>query len=136
MAAAASVLALLLPTGQTAAQQGPSLSVDPPAVPGEGTYTFRITGSGWTPTLVIFVVPCTVPGEQLTTAHSTNAIDTAISVMTEDNCTIDVLGSATVKGDGSFSVEITHDVPVNFAFGAGDAGASETSFASILFNRS
>ncbi|MDE0656752.1 MAG: hypothetical protein OXH58_09270, partial [Acidimicrobiaceae bacterium] len=36
-------------------------------------------------------------------------------------------------GDGTFTVEITHDVPANFAFGAGDAGGTEDSAAPILF---
>lgn len=53
------VMTGLVVTGQVAAQQRPSISADPPAVPGEGTYDFTITGSGWTPGSVIFVVPCT-----------------------------------------------------------------------------
>ena len=133
VAAAASVLALLVPTGQTAAQQTPSISTDPRAVPGEGIYDFTITGSDWTPGFVIYVVPCTVPGEQLTTAHSPDAIDAAMSDLTEDSCTADLIASATVKGDGTFSVEVTHDVSASFAFGAGDAAATERNFTPILF---
>ena len=49
------VMTGLVVTGQVAAQQRPSISADPPAVPGEGTYDFTITGSGWTPGSVIFV---------------------------------------------------------------------------------
>ena len=82
---------------------------------------------------MIFVVPCAVPGDQLTTAHSIDAIDAAMSVMTEHNCTIDLIGSATVKSDGTLTVEVTHDVAANFAFGAGDAAASERSFVPMLF---
>lgn len=94
VAVVACLLASLMATGQAPAQQGPSITADPPAVPGEGTYDFTITGSGWTAGSVIFVVPCTVPGEQLTTAHADDAISTAISALTADDC-IPVTG-----GDG------------------------------------
>ena len=56
-----------------------------------------------------------------------------MSVMTEHNCTIDLIGSATVKSDGTLTVEVTHDVAANFAFGVGDAAATERSFVPILF---
>jgi hypothetical protein len=133
VAAVASVLALFVLTGQAAAQQGPSISADPPAVPGEGTYTFTITGSGWTAGTLIFIVPCTVSGEQLTTAHSTDAIIAAMSGATADSCVLSPLGSATAGDDGTFTVEVTHDVPANFAFGAGDATGAESSAVPILF---
>ena len=133
-AAAVSVLAMLVPTSQPAAQQTPSISADPRAVPGEGTHTFTIAGSGWTPGASIFVVPCTVPGEQLTTAHSPEAIEASLSVMTVDDCTLRPIGGpATVGGDGTFAVDLTHDIAANFAFGAGDAAGTERSFAPILF---
>ena len=134
VAAVASVLALFVLTGQAAAQQGPSISADPPAVPGEGTYTFTITGSGWTAGALIFIVPCTVTGEQLTTAHSTDAIIAAMSGATADSCILSPIGGpAPVGGDGTFTVEVTHNIPANFAFGAGDATATESSAVPILF---
>ena len=133
VAAVASVLALFVLTGQAAAQQGPSISADPPAVPGEGTYTFTITGSGWTAGALIFIVPCTVSGEQLTTAHSTDAIIAAMSGATADSCVLSPIGSAPVEGDGTFTVEVTYDVPANFAFGSGDAAQTESSAVPILF---
>ena len=134
VAAVASVLALFVLTGQAAAQQRPSISADPPAVPGEGTYTFTITGSGWTAGALIFIVPCTVSGEQLTTAHSTDAITAAKSGATADSCVLTPIGApAPVGDDGTFTVEVTHDISANFAFGAGDAAGTESDAVPILF---
>ncbi len=134
LTAVASVLALLALTSQASAQDGPLLTADPPAVEGPGTYTFTLTGSGWSPGLIVFIVPCTVPGEQLTTASSTDAILGALSGMGQDDCILAPLGGPVpVGGDGTFTVEVTHDVPGNFAFGAGDAASTEDSAAPVLF---
>ena len=133
LTAIVSVLALFVLTSQASAQDGPLLTADPPAVPGPGTYTFTLTGSGWSAS-PIFIVPCTVPGEQLTTASSTDAIVAALEGMGQNDCVLQPLGAPIVPGgDGTFTVEITHDVPANFAFGAGDAGGTEDSAAPILF---
>jgi len=134
LAAIVSVLALFVLTGQASAQDGPSLTADPPAVDGPGTYTFTLTGSGWSAGLIVFIVPCTVAGEQLTTASSTDEIVAALSGMGQDDCVLAPLSAPTPVGaDGTFTVEVTHDVPANFAFGAGDAGGTEESAAPILF---
>lgn len=129
-----SVIALFAFTGQASAQDGPALQADPPAVAGPGTHTFTLTGSGWTSGSLIFIVPCTVPGEQLTTAMSTDAIVAAMTDMGSDSCVLSPIGGpAPVGGDGTFTVEVTHDVPANFAFGAGDATATESTAVPVLF---
>ena len=134
LTAIVSVLALFVLTSQASAQDGPLLTADPPAVAGPGTQTFTLTGSGWSPGLVVFIVPCTVPGEQLTTASSTDAIVAALAGMGQNDCILAPLGAPIpVGGDGTFTVEITHDVPANFAFGAGDAAGTEDSAAPVLF---
>ena len=134
LTAIVSVLALFVLTSQASAQDGPLLTADPPAVAGPGTHTFTLTGSGWSPGLVVFIVPCTTPGEQLTTASSTDEIVAALGGMGQDDCILAPLGAPIpVGGDGTFTVEITHDVPANFAFGAGDAAGTEDSAAPILF---
>ena len=134
LAAAASVMALLVLPNQAAAQDGPSMSADPPAVAGPGTHTFTITGSGWSAGLLVFIVPCTLPGEQLTTASSTDEIVAAMSGIDQNSCVLQPIGAPiAVGGDGTFTAEVTHDVPGNFAFGAGDAGGTEASAAPILF---
>ena len=134
LTAIVSVLALFVLTSQASAQDGPLLTADPPAVDGPGTYTFTLTGSGWSPGLIVFIVPCTTPGEQLTTATSTDDIIATLAGMGQDDCILAPLGAPIpVGGDGTFTVEITHDVPANFAFGAGDAAGTEDSAAPILF---
>ena len=134
LTAIVSVLALLVLTSQASAQDGPLLTADPPAVDGPGTYTFTLTGSGWSPGLVVFIVPCTTPGDQLTTATSTDEIVATLAGMGQADCVLAPLGPPTpVGGDGTFTVEITHDVPANFAFGAGDAAGTEDSAAPVLF---
>ena len=133
LTAVASLLALFALTGQAHAQDGPTLSADPAAIDGPGTHTFTLTGSGWSPGLGVFIVPCTVPGEQLTTATPTDDVVAVASALGPDDCVLSPMGSATVGGDGTFTVEVTHDVPANFAFGAGDAAVTESGTAPILF---
>jgi hypothetical protein len=132
LTAVVSVLALFVLTSQASAQDGPRLTADPPAVDGPGTHTFTLTGSGWSAS-PIFIVPCTVPGEQLTTASSTDAVVAALSGMDQDACVRAPMASGPVGADGTFSFEVTHDVPANFAFGAGDAATTESSAAPVLF---
>ena len=134
VAAVTSVLALFALTGQAAAQEGPSLAADPPAVAGPGSYTFTLTGSGWQSGLLVYIVPCTLAGDQLTTASSTDDIvETMNAVASEDCERIPIGGPELVGADGSFTVEVTHDTPANFAFGAGDAGSVENAAVPVLF---
>ena len=133
LTAAVSMLALFVLTSQASAQDGPSLSADPPAVDGPGTHTFTLTGSGWTPGLLVFIVPCTYPGDQLTTATPVEDMVAVLGTLGQDACVLTPMGSTPVGADGTFTVEVTHDVPGNFAFGAGDAGSTEASAAPVLF---
>ena len=133
LTAAASLLALLALASPAAAQDGPTLSADPAAVDGPGTHSFTLTGSGWTAGLLVFVVPCTYSGDQLTTATPAEEMATVLGALGQDACVLAPMGSATVGADGTFTVEVTHDVPANFAFGAGDAASTESGAAPVLF---
>ena len=133
LTAIVSVLALFVLSSQASAQDEPSLTADPPAVDGPGTYTFTLTGSGWSPGLLVFIVPCTYPGEQLTTATPVEDMAAVVGSLGQDDCVLAPMGSAPVGGDGTFTVEVTHDVPGNFAFGAGDAGGTEEGAVPVLF---
>lgn len=133
LTAIVSVLALFVLTSQASAQDGPLLTADPPAVPGPGTYTFTLTGSGWSPGLLIFIVPCTYPGDQLTTATPVEDMVAVLGSLGQDACVLAPMASGPVGADGTFSFEVTHDVPGNFVFGAGDAGSTEDGAAPVLF---
>ena len=133
LTAIVSVLALFVLASQASAQEGPSLSADPPAVDGPGTYSFTLTGSGWTPGLLVFIVPCAYAGDQLTTATPVEDVVAVLSNLGQDACVLTPMGSSPVGADGTFTIEVTHDVPGNFAFGAGDAGSTEASAAPVLF---
>ena len=134
LTAVVSVLALFVLTSQAGAQDGPSLSADPPAVDGPGTYTFTLAGAGWSPDLTVFIVPCTTPGEQLTTATPTDEVVAIASGLGTDDCVLSPIAAPiTIGGDGTFTVEVTYEVTANFAFGAGDASAAESSGFPILF---
>lgn len=134
MVAVASVLALFALTGQAAAQDGPLLQADPPAVPGPGTYTFTLTGSGWQSGLLVYIVPCTVGGDQLTTASSADDIEAVMEAVASEDCArIPIGGPELVGADGTFTVEVTHEITANFAFGAGDAGSVEDDAVPVLF---
>ena len=134
LAVMTSVIALFAFTAKPRRKMAPRCRLIPPAVAGPGTHTFTLTGSGWTSGSLIFIVPCTVPGEQLTTAMSTDEIVAVMTAMGPDNCVLSPIGGpAVVGGDGTFTVEVTHDVPANFAFGSGDATAAESSSVPVLF---
>ncbi len=131
--AAASFLALGVMASQASAQDGPSIQIDPAAVAGPGSHTFTITGANWNPGLAIFIVPCTVPGEQLTTATPMSDLMSVAGAMTPANCQLTPLGTTSIGDDGTFTTEITHDVTANFAFGAGDIAQTQNAGFPVLF---
>ncbi len=133
MAMAASLLALGVMASQAAAQDSPSIQIEPAAVAGPGSHKFTITGANWNPGLALFVVPCSVPGEQLTTDTPMQEILAAATALTIDDCVQSPLGTASVGEDGTFSVEVTADITANFAFGAGDIIQTQTSGFPVLF---
>ncbi len=134
LTAIVSVLALFVLTSQASAQNPPMVTADPGAVEGPGTHTFTLTGSGWNAGLTVLIVPCVLPGDQLTTASSRSEIIAAVSGISEAACVLSPIGAPiTVGDDGTFSAEVTYDIPDNFAFGVGDFGRTQESAAPILF---
>ena len=123
LAVAASVMALLVLPSQAAAQDGPSMTSDPAYVPAEGEYTFTVGGSGFTPGLALFVLPCTVPGEPMTPEN----VGETLARMGQDDCNLGQLTPAVVGADGTFTVTITATIGANFVWGAGDAAGTESS---------
>jgi LPXTG-motif cell wall-anchored protein len=103
-----------------AAQDGPSITVEPASVEAAGETEFTITGAGWTAAPPIFVLPCfTVSTPEEITEQGAAACDTA------------ALTPAT-PADGSFEVTVTYDVPeTGMCIAAGDAAQSEAGFACI-----
>ena len=80
-------------------------------------------------------MPCAYEGDQLTTASSADDLAAAEEQLEDPAACVRVPigGPAPVGGDGTFSLEITHDVPANFMFGSGDATAAETAAVPVLF---
>lgn len=103
-----------------AAQDGPSITVEPASVEAAGETEFTITGAGWTAAPPIFVLPCfTVTTPEEITEQGAAACDTA------------ALTPAT-PADGAFEVTVTYDVPeAGMCIAAGDAAQSEAGFACI-----
>lgn len=122
LTAATSILALFMLASQASANGAPLMTSDPAYVPAEGEYTFTVSGTGFTPGLALFVLPCTVPGAPMTPDNA----EEAIAGMGQDNCNLGSLTPAVVGDDGTFSVEITTEVGQNFVWGAGDAAGTES----------
>jgi hypothetical protein len=103
-----------------AAQDGPTLTVEPTSVEAAGETEFTITGEGWTAAPPIFVLPCfTVSTPEEISEQGAAACDTA------------ALTPAT-PADGAFEVTVTYDVPeTGMCIAAGDAAQSEAGFACI-----
>lgn len=114
MTVAASLLALLALTSQADAQDYPELWADPASVDGPGSYSFTLTGSGWSPGLLLYVFPCSIEGDQITTVTPTAEVTARVYAVGDDDCLDAPIGStAYVGGDGTFSVTVTVDVTAN-----------------------
>ena len=133
LTAAVSLLALFVLTAQANAQSTPTLEADPPAVAGPGAQSITLTGTGWNPGLFVFVVECTVPGDQLTTATPMDEIVAAMMSMAEDDCTRSPVGTATAQADGTITVGVNANVTANYALGVGDIGGQQSSAVPIVF---
>ena len=105
LTAALSMLALFVLTSQATAQEDVAASVDPEYVSEAGEHTVTVSGTGWTPGAAI--VDCPGWGG---TAPAASDVDTA-AVIT--NCPGVLSGgtTATSVSDGSFSQEVTVNVP-------------------------
>lgn len=103
-----------------AAQDGPTLTVEPASVEAAGENEFTITGAGWTAAPPIFVLPCfTVSTPEEIAEQGAAACDTA------------ALTPAT-PADGAFEVTVTYDVPeTGMCIAAGDAAQTESSAVCI-----
>ena len=121
LTAAVSLLALFALASQASAQDGPSLTADPPAVPAEGEYTFPISGSGFTAGLALFVLPCTAPGAPMTPDN----VAAAIAAIGQTDCNLGSMTPVVVGADGTFSLTATATVGQNFVWIAGDAAQTE-----------
>ena len=121
LTAAVSLLALFALASQASAQDGPSLTADPPAVPAEGEYTFTISGAGFTAGLALFVLPCTAPGEPMTPEN----VAQAIASIGQTDCDLGSMTPVVVGADGTFSLTATAPVGQNFVWIAGDAAQTE-----------
>jgi hypothetical protein len=99
--------------GTAAAQDGPTITVEPATVDAAGETEFTITGSGWTAAPPIFVLPCAAP-------ESGDPADV-------DSATCDTANlTPATPADGSFEVTATFDVPEGgLAIAAGDAAQTE-----------
>ena len=91
-----------------------SILADPMFVDAGGEATFTVTGSGWE-SAMIAVLPC---------VGSTNYEEAAANGA--DACDLGALTIVPNAGDGTFSVEVTYDVPAaGMCIGAGDLDQTE-----------
>lgn len=105
--------------GTAAAQDGPTITVEPATVDAAGETEFTITGSGWTAAPPIFVLPCEAP-------ESGDPADV-------DSATCDTANlTPATPADGAFEVTATFDVPEGgLAIAAGDAAQTEAAAAVV-----
>lgn len=90
----------------------PTLSVEPASVPEPGTYTFTVTGTGWTSAPPIFVLPCF--GDDIPAQCDTGNLTPA------------------TPEDGVFTVEVEYTVdPDGLVIAAGDAAQTETASVAV-----
>lgn len=116
---AVTLLAAAAWSGTAAAQDGPTITVEPATVDGPGEAEFTVTGSGWTAAPPIFVLPCEAP-------ESGDPADV-------DSATCDTANlTPATPADGAFEVTVTFEVPEGgLAIAAGDAAQSEAAAAVV-----
>ena len=131
LAALVSVVALFAFTTQAAAQDGPSLSADPPTVAAEGEHSFTVSG-GFSPGISLFVLPCTIPGDPVSVSTPLPELAAALGSITVADCNMSSLTPVAAGDDGSFSASITGTVGANFAWIAGDAAQSEVAAVPVF----
>ncbi len=102
-------------TGVASAEgHSPVLTADPGSVDAAGEHTFTVSGEDFTPGNSIFVLPCAGAEGSLEAMAEGDA--TAL-------CDIGNLTPAVIGDDGTFSVEVTYDVPeIGLVVSGGDAG--------------
>ena len=105
--------------GTAAAQDGPTITVEPATVDAPGETEFVVTGSGWTAAPPIFVLPCAAP-------ESGDPADV-------DSATCDTANlTPATPADGAFEVTVTFEVPEGgLAIAAGDAAQTEAAAAVV-----
>ncbi len=136
VAAAASLIALFAFAGSASADgHGPTVTSDPATVAAEGEeHTFTVTGSGFTPGNVLFVLPCTYPGDPLTPDSTPEQMAASLGAITQASCKLeaDYLVPVPADADGNFSVMRTVTVEANLAWVAGDQAQTEVGSVPIL----
>ena len=121
------------PDPEPAPQPDPSLAVVPTVVPYFGFYSFSLSGSGFTPSLQVFLVVCTAPGDVLTADTPQAELVAAMARITQDDCDLANASPVTVGADGSFSAEVGGTVGApNFVWVASDLNATEAAAAPVF----
>ncbi len=108
------VAMLAIFTGTASAQDGPIITADPSSVDAAGEATITLTGEAFTPGNSIFILPCEGAGGDLDVLAEGDA---------NALCDIGNLLPVVIGDDGTFSVEVTYNIPEEgLAIAGGDAG--------------
>ena len=132
----------LVETPSTSAQQpeeepeeeetGPAVVADPATVLTPGTYDFTIEGTGFDPSLTMYVLECTIPGDPLSHDTPADELDAAMAQVDRSDCDLSTAQPVSLDSSGSFSVERSATVGANFMWVAADAAETQTAGAPVL----
>ena len=133
----------LVETPSTSAQQpeteepeeeetGPAVVSDPATVLSPGTYDFTIEGTGFDPSLTMYVLECTIPGDPLSHDTPADELDAAMAQVDRSDCDLSTEQPVSLDSSGSFSVERSATVGANFMWFAADAAETQTAGAPVL----
>ena len=112
---------------------GPALVVDPATVPSTGRHDFTINGTGFDPGLTVFVLVCTIPGDEV--SPDTPAADLEAAIAKVDpfsHCDLGTAKAVTADSSGSFSVQRSARVGQNFLWSAGDIARTQGAAAPVF----
>ena len=115
-------------------ETGPSLVVDSPTVPLAGDHDFTITGTGFDPSLTIFVLECTIPGDPVSVDTSAEDLEAAVAQAGRSDCDLTTAQPVSLDSNGSFSVQRSADIRPNFMWVASDAAETQNASAPVLIS--
>ena len=100
----------------------------------EGSYDFVINGTGFDPSLTIYVLICTIPGDPVSMETPADELDAAVDEVDRSDCDLGTAQAVNLDSSGSFSVQRSAAVGANFLWVASDAAETQGANAPVFMS--
>ena len=113
-------------------ETGPRLVADPATVPREGSHDFTLSGTGFDPGLTVYVLECIIPGDPVTHETPADELAAARDKVDRSDCDLGTAQPVTADSSGSFSVQRSATIGMNFMWAASDIAETQSAGAPIF----